>query len=215
MTIFALPPSLLEELRNFATACTGSDWPGRRDQAQRLLARLEKMETAPPRGRAELRPDAVPLGRIDKSGLAFPPPTGGPTKRARRLERLPTVRDLRFAVMKRAREWFGNRCEWCRTYEPVTMHHVLKGADRVAEESETSCAALCETCDDRTEAEPSWARTKAHGWALALSEAARRRGLPELAAGFDRTAEILEGKIALAEAQAAPLKRTGGEDTSR
>lgn len=198
----SLSRALVDELREFVTACVGHDWPGRASQARRLLDRLERADVrAAERTPPEVAPGAT-TGRIDKSALAFPPPAGGSTKHARRLERIPKVRDLRFAVMKRAREWFGNRCEWCRTYEPVTMHHVLKGADRVAEESETSCAALCETCDDRTEAEPSWARSKAHGWALALSEAARRRGLPELAAGFDHTAGRLEGKIALAEAQA-------------
>jgi hypothetical protein len=201
------PPSwprwLCDLAREFAVASTGEDWPGRCAHARRVVAAIEKHELAP-------RPEAPPLptaaggatGRIDKSSLAFPPPSGGSPKAARRAERAAgSIGRLRATVMARARRWFGNVCEFCRADEPETMHHVLKGSERVAFEDEASCAAICDTCDKKTEASPAWARTRGLLWARRMADEARRRSLPGLAAGFDRTAELLEGKIALADAK--------------
>lgn len=146
----------------------------------------------------------------DKSGLPFAVKPS-PTKAERNAGRNARVRDLRFRVMRRARLWCGNLCEFCRNYEPVTMHHVLKGAERRALEDDATCAAVCELCDDRTENQvrgaggPSWARAQAVTWARRLAGLARRRRAPELAERLDRTAEILEAKIALAESQSRPL----------
>lgn len=197
------PPWYKAKVRDFLTACTGPDWPGRGVQAQRLIVE-EPSEVRPPARSRVSAPvlGAAPTGRIDKSALAFAPPSGGSPKAARRAERAAgSIGRLRFAVMSRARKWFGNVCEFCRAGEPESMHHVLKGSERVSHEDETSCAALCDTCDKKTEASPAWARTRGLLWARRMADDARRRKLPDLAAGFDRTAEILERKIHLADAK--------------
>jgi hypothetical protein len=146
---------------------------------------------------------------VDKSRLAFPPvpASAGASREDRNLDRIVSVRGIRFRVMRRARRWFGNRCEFCRNDEPVTMHHVLKGSERRLFEDDATCAAICDLCDKRTEREengvggPAWARLRGLEWARRLAAAARSHGLRELAARFDQTAEILEAKIALARAK--------------
>jgi hypothetical protein len=189
-----------EAVREFLMACTGPDWPRRGDQAERLLRSLPEEVAGERAGRGAAA--VTPTGRIDKSALAFAPPSGRSPKAARRAERAAgPIGRLRFTVMDRARRWFGNVCEFCRAGEPETMHHVLKGSERVTHEDETSCAAVCDACDKRTEESPAWARTRGLLWARRMADEARRRGRPESAAGFERTAEILEGKIALAEAK--------------
>lgn len=209
------PVWLREMARDFVTACTEADWPGRRAQARRLLAHIERQEkgaraqhvSAPVVGDAP----AAPTGRIDKSALPFPPPSGGSPKAARRRERNGVLFwKIRPLVFRRCREWFANRCEFCREGRPDEAHHVLKGSDKVVEESEATMAALCDDCHDKTEAEPHWARVKAFHWARRCAAEARRRGLAELAAAFDRTAELLEGKIALFEAKGIATTTTGG-----
>jgi hypothetical protein len=206
-------PMWLRELaRELAIACTGDDWPGRRAQARRIVAAIEKHELEPRPVRtaapAAAEPGARPTGRIDKSGLAFAPPSGGSPKAARRAERAAgAIGRLRILVV--GRKWFGNLCEFCRAGEPETMHHVLKGSERVTLEDETSCAAICDDCDKRTEASPAWARGAGRIWAMQMAGEARRRGLLDLAAGFDRTAEILDGKIALATAKGVTTTPTG------
>lgn len=189
-----------DRVREFVRAATGGAWPGMAAQAQRLLEQLPAEQPSQTvGGRAPAAPRRT--GGVDKSRLPFAPIAPGVPKETRTADRNAKVRDIRSRVMRRAREWFGNRCEFCRRYEPVTMHHVLKGADRRPHEDDSTCAALCDDCDKATEASPTAARLKALEWARRLAAEARRRNVPDLAAAFDRTAEILEGKIALARAQ--------------
>lgn len=192
-------------VREFLEACLGADWPGRPAQAQRLLDDLP--EEVPAFGKGGRAP-AKERGRtgVDKSALPFAPQTG-PSQRDRRAMRNVRVGALRIAVLKRARAWFGNVCEFCHAGEPVHMHHVLKGSERVAEEDEATCAAICEGCDTRTESAPAEARVRALEWARRLARESRRRKLDDLAVRFDRTAAIMEGKIALAGAQAKEVRR--------
>lgn len=198
------PLWLRQKVRDFVDLAALGPWPQMRDQARRLADELPPEEPRSPGTRARAR--AKPRGGVDKSGLPFAPVTG-PSQRGRRGDRNDRVWDLRWVVLRRAKRWFGNFCEFCRCGEPQHLHHVLKGSDRVSEEDESTGAAVCRECHDRTEESPAWAREQGLVWALRLAAEARRRQLDELAARFDRTAEILEGKIALAAAQARPVAR--------
>lgn len=200
---------LADRLVEFVTAATAGPWPGMAGQALRLVEDVRRAASAPrPAGPAPRR--ERPRGGVDKSGLPFAV-RHTPTRRERNAaERTPKVRGIRFRVFERCRAWFGNRCEWCRTGEPVSMHHVFKGSERRLLEDDATAAALCEDCDARTEHQeggsggPAWARHAALEWARRCADAARQHGDAELAARFLETARILEGKIALARAQEGP-----------
>jgi hypothetical protein len=180
------PLWLRTKVRQFVTAASGGPWPGMRDQAARLLEQLPDELAAPgPRRAAPERP----RGGVDKSGLPFAPPQR-PTRMDRRDERNARMRRIWAAVHARA----GKRCEWCRDGEAVEVHHTLGGSDRTALEDEKTCCGLCEDCHERTELEPIWDLEQSLAWARRLR--------------FSETAEILEGKLALAAAQARPITRT-------
>lgn len=193
---------LREKVREFLTACVGPDWPGRAAQAQRLLDALPSeadLATAGRRGAAEPPPRP---GRIDKSALPFAPRMHE-RQRTRAADAVGGIGVLRQRVLARAR----GRCEFrCAVPgEPTDAHHVLGGADRRSLESEFTLAAVCEECHGRCNASPAWAREQGLAWARRMADDARAAGDETGVAGFTATAELLEGRVALAAAQARPL----------
>ncbi len=140
---------------------------------------------------------------VDKSGLpfAYKPPPG---KAERRAGRNHGMLRLRLAVLRRAL----GKCEFMCTLrgEPTDAHHVLGGADRQALESEYTLAALCEDCHTRCNAQPLWKHERGLVWARRLAAEAKARGDLVAVAGFTFTAELLEGKLALAHAQQGPSR---------
>jgi hypothetical protein len=199
------PRWIREKVREFVTACTGADWPGRRDQAQRLLDELP--EEAP---QASIRRKFTESGHsahVDKSALAFPPPSGS-SQRERKAERNDRMRVLRIKVLRRAR----GRCEFrCAVAgEPTDAHHVFGGADRVELESEYTLAAICEDCHDHCGESPAWAREQGLAWARRMAVEAQLAKDAIAAAEFVTTATRLEARIALAAAQARQLTAPEG-----
>ncbi len=202
------PRWIREKVRQFVTACTGNDWPGRREQAQRLLNELVDER---PRGASEYsRNNSQPVSPrtgVDKSGLAFPPPSGS-SQHERKAERNDHMRTLRIRVLRRGR----GRCEFrCAVAgEPVHAHHVFGGADRRELESEYTLAAICEDCHGRCNASPAWAREQGLAWARRMSASAQAEQRHAGAAQFATTAARLEARIALAAAQARQLTAPEG-----
>lgn len=193
------PRWIRQKVREFVTACTGDDWPGRRDQAQRLLDELpEERPGAPEYSRNNSQRLSQRTG-VDKSGLAFPPPSGS-SQRERRAERNDRMRPLRIKVLRRAR----GRCEFrCAVAgEPVHVHHVFGGADRLELESEYTLAGICEECHGRCDESPAWAREQGLAWARRMAVEAQIAKDAIAAAEFVSTAARLEARIALAAAQA-------------
>ncbi len=194
------PRWIREKVREFVTACTGADWPGRHDQAQRLLEELPEEGASQASTRFKLPGcDNQATGRIDKSALPFAPPTF-PSRADRKAERNERMLRLRLLVLRRAR----GRCEFrCDSRdEPVHAHHVFGGAGRQESEGEYTLAAVCETCHGKCNASPAWAREQALLWASRMAGEAHLLRNEEAAAGFRATAELLEARIALAAAQA-------------
>lgn len=174
-----------------------------REQAGRLLADLPEDELLAPAGR---RAALAPRHGVDKSGLPFAVVPHA-SKKDRRSTRNIRMNFLRYQVLARAR----GRCEFqCAVAgEPTDAHHVLGGADRTALESEYTLAGICEDCHGRCNASPAWAREQGLAWARRMEAGARERmkqgARPQDladAAGFQNTAELLEARIALAQAQA-------------
>jgi hypothetical protein len=194
------PRALREKVREFVTAATGGPWPQMRQQAQRLL---DVLQPELPLGAAPRpAPAERPRGGVDKSGLPFAPNLG-PSQRERKVERNGRVNVYRRRVMARSR----GRCEFCLVGEAFEAHHVLGGADRQALESEFTMAAVCggpedpKGCHHRCNASPAWAREQGLAWARRQAAAALGAGDAPSAAKFNETAELLEGRLALAAAQ--------------
>jgi hypothetical protein len=191
------PRAIRQRVREFVTAATGGRWPGMEAQATRLLESLpEELVLAPERSSS---PAPAPTGRVDKSALPFAPPSF-PGKADRKAGRNDRMREIRITVMRRAR----GRCEFLCVDrgEPTEAHHLFGGADRRALESEYTVAAICEECHDKCDASPAWARQQGLAFATRLAAAAQAAGDAEAVAGFTATVEELEGRIALARAQA-------------
>lgn len=136
---------------------------------------------------------------VDKSGLPFSykPPPG---KRERNAERTVALRGARLKIQRRSH----GRCEFLCILagEPTEAHHALSGSSRRELESEYSMAWVCEDCHKRTEAEPLWDLDQSLAWARRQAAASAKRGDYLGAEAFTFTAERLEGKLALAAAQA-------------
>lgn len=198
MTHATWPLWVREKVRQFLTACTGGAFPQMQQQAQRLLDELP-----PEQATSGARPAAAPRPRngVDKSALPFAV-KHEPTKRERKTERNDRMNALRRQVLARSR----GRCEFrCAVGgEPTEAHHVFGGADRTALESEYTLAGICEDCHDRCNASPAWARAQGLAWARRMAAEALAEGRQFDAAGFGGTAELLEARIALADAQARP-----------
>jgi hypothetical protein len=198
------PPWLRQQARDFVQACTGPDWPGRPDQAQRLLEELDRRDPGPAPGPRRASPSRPRTG-VDKSALPFGVKPS-PTKAERNAPRNERVWDLRRLVLRRAR----GRCEFrcIKAGEPTEAHHVFGGADRRLLEGPYTMAGICDDCHDRCDESPAWARQQALLWARRMAGEAHLLRDDAAAAGFRQTAELLEGRIALAAAQARPVTTT-------
>jgi hypothetical protein len=134
----------------------------------------------------------------DKSKLPFAPPSS-PSRAERNAPRNRAMKFDRFKVLKRAK----GRCEFrcIKAGEPTEVHHIFGGASRRSLESPYTEAGICSDCHDRCDESPAWAREQALVFARRMAAEARAAGDEGAAAGFDETAERLEGRIALARAQ--------------
>lgn len=199
---------LRRKVREFITAASGGPWPQMREQAERLLEELPDEVSARAVGARPAPARARPAGGVDKSRLPFAPPVHR-DRSARRADRNVGMRDLRFKVLERA----AKRCEFrCDVPgEPTEVHHIFGGSDRIALESEFTLAGICDACHDRCDESPAWARAAALRFARRRAAEAQARGDAAAVAGFTETAERLEGRIALAEAQALPVTPTAKE----